>query len=326
MASSNANTNHSTGSNSSNATNDLQCLENTVITNAVQELTKTIQGSEATTFGELLMQLDRKISALKAENNTLAMKSICQLFLGVVTQREEQKWEDQRRELISTSRQFLKKTQSSGAKISLLASNFIRDNVKLLIHGYSSLLLGVLITAANQRKRFTVYITEAKPSSDGYRFAKHLIDSKIPVTVISDCAVGHFINRIDFVLVGAEAIAENGGIINRIGSFQVSMIAKAYNKPVYVASESYKFAKDLFPLSQLDLPQVCKIQAKQDKPEQQQLLAHPDATKYLSINTTLFDYTPPSYITLMFTDLGVLTPSAVSDELIKLEQRLVADS
>lgn len=62
---------------------------------------------------------------------------------------------------------------------------------------------------------------------------------------------------VDMVLVGAEAVVENGGIINKLGTYQIALVAKAHNKPMYVAAESYKFAR-LYPLSQRDLPKETK--------------------------------------------------------------------
>ena len=54
--------------------------------------------------------------------------------------------------------------------------------------------------------------------------------------------------NIDFVLTGADAVVENGGIINRIGSYTVAIAAKAHGRPFYVLAESFKFAR-LFPLN-----------------------------------------------------------------------------
>ncbi len=83
-------------------------------------------------------------------------------------------------------------------------------------------------------------------------------------------------------------------------------MAKAFGKPFYVAAESYKFAR-LFPLTQRDLPVETKaVDFVQTLPEPV-VVEHPSR-----------DYTPPHLITMLFTDLGVLTPSAVSDELIQL--------
>ena len=92
-------------------------------------------------------------------------------------------------------------------------------------------------------------------------------------------------------------------------------MAKAFNKPFYVAAESYKFAR-LFPLNQRDFPLECRpppLEAPGGAAGGALLL--PERTV---VENPTRDYTPPELITLLFTDLGVLTPSAVSDELIKL--------
>jgi translation initiation factor eIF-2B subunit alpha len=92
------------------------------------------------------------------------------------------------------------------------------------------------------------------------------------------------------------------------------MVAKAFNKPLYVAVESYKFAR-FYPLNQSDLPET--------KAEQRDWLpCAPGVELPPSVGTEnpASDYTPASFITLLFTDLGILTPAAVSDELIRLYQ------
>lgn len=108
------------------------------------------------------------------------------------------------------------------------------------------------------------------------------------------------------VLVGAEAVVESGGIINKLGTYTVSLAAKMHSVPVYVAAESYKFAR-LFPLAQKDLPV-----------ENKSADFGPLMPASTMVDVPSRDYTPPNYITLLFTDLGVLTPAAVSDELIQL--------
>ncbi|NXG89042.1 EI2BA factor, partial [Stercorarius parasiticus] len=138
------------------------------------------------------------------------------------------------------------------------------------------------------------------------KMAKALRKLNIPVTVILDAAVGYIMEKVDLVLVGAEGVVESGGIINKIGTNQIAVCAKAQNKPFYVVAESFKFVR-LFPLNQQDVPDKFKYKADTLKTSQNLTEEHP-----------WIDYTSPSLITLLFTDLGVLTPSAVSDELIKL--------
>lgn len=110
----------------------------------------------------------------------------------------------------------------------------------------------------------------------------------------------------DISFLGAEGVGESGGIINRIGTYTMALCAKYMNKPFYVLSESFKFSR-LYPLNQRDLPNSYKYLQRGNGINDNFDKVHP-----------LVDYTPPLFITLIFTDLGILTPSAVSDELIKL--------
>ena len=140
-------------------------------------------------------------------------------------------------------------------------------------------------------------------------------------------------------------------IKNRMQLSGVGGAAKEHKKPFYVAAESFKFAR-LFPLNQSDLPDIgenireklnfvdtaCWIatagtigrppeEGKEGidslKVSSSTPTAIPGLVKIpqqVKVDNPLCDYTPAKYITLLFTDLGVLTPSAVSDELIKLYQ------
>ena len=114
------------------------------------------------------------------------------------------------------------------------------------------------------------------------------------------------------VLIGAEGVLENGGVVNKVGTLTVAACAAAYGKPLYVAAESYKFAR-LYPLHQKDLP----IRATSFEPAIQGPVP---LDKSVRLMNPQVDFTPAKFIKLLFTDLGVLTPSAVSDELIRLYQ------
>uniref|UniRef100_A0A671L0I1 Translation initiation factor eIF2B subunit alpha n=1 Tax=Sinocyclocheilus anshuiensis TaxID=1608454 RepID=A0A671L0I1_9TELE len=182
----------------------------------------------------------------------------------------------------------------------------IGKKVKILTHSSSRVVLKVLENAAADNKRFTVYVTESQPDSAGKHMAQKLGKLNIPVMVVLDAAVGYIMEKVDLVIVGAEGVVESGGVINKIGTYQMAVCSKAHNKPFYVVSESFKFVR-LYPLNQQDVPDRFKYKADILK-----------TVKDLNQEHPMIDYTPPSLITLLFTDLGVLTPSAVSDELIKL--------
>ncbi|KOB67758.1 EIF2B-alpha protein [Operophtera brumata] len=92
----------------------------------------------------------------------------------------------------------------------------------------------------------------------------------------------------------------------QIGTYSLAMAALELKKTVYVLTESFKFSR-IFPLNQQDLPKEFKYLSSALKSGKDLSKLHP-----------LVDYTPPHFIALLFTDIGVLTPSAVSDELMKL--------
>ncbi|XP_063220798.1 translation initiation factor eIF2B subunit alpha isoform X3 [Bacillus rossius redtenbacheri] len=158
--------------------------------------------------------------------------------------------------------------------------------------------------AAKANKSFEVYVTKSSPDSSGEDMCRLLEEASIPCTVILDSAVAYIMEKVDMVMVGAEGVVESGGIINKVGSYTTAVCAKEMKKPFYVLTESFKFVR-LYPLNQQDLPDEFKFTPS-------------SRTKDLRKQHPLVDYTPPAYITLLFTDLGILTPSAVSDELIKL--------
>lgn len=163
-------------------------------------------------------------------------------------------------------------------------------------------MLETLILAAKSNKRFHVYVTRSTPDNTGEQMYAELKKEGIECTLILDAAIGYIMESIDIVLVGAEGVVESGGIINRVGTYTMALCAREMKKPFYVLAESLKFSR-LYPLNQRDLPNDYKFSREEKDLDQ----AHP-----------LVDYTSPAYITLLFTDIGILTPSAVSDELIKL--------
>jgi len=196
---------------------------------------------------------------------------------------------------------------------------------------------------ASKYKRISVYVTEARPRGLGVHTHELLTAAGIPCTVVLDSAVAYVIDKVDMVLVGSEAVVESGGLINAVGSNQLAIIAKAANKPFYAVAESYKFHR-LFPLSQNDLPthteNTLAFPQLPDRPPPQ---GDPEApasarrhsqvpSRSLNLVSALagklsmtdeqlsqnpeVDYTRPDLISLVFSDVGILTPDGVSQYLV----------
>eukprot|EP00052_Salpingoeca_macrocollata_P005134 m.45645 g.45645 ORF g.45645 m.45645 type:complete len:300 (-) comp14687_c0_seq2:214-1113(-) len=275
--------------------------------NAIRTLIEFLRASNATTLSELRNNIQEVINALTkcAATKITSVSSGCELFLRFITLKADytHDFADCKRQLIDSGEIFLKKATQGRQKIAPKGERFIRDGATILTHSRSRVVEAVLLAAASNNKRFSVLVTETRPSCSGLEMAERLKQAGIPTTVIPDSAVGYVTEKVDFAVVGAEAVVESGGIINTIGTYQMALVLKAANKPFYAVAESFKFVR-LYPLSQADVPPLSG--------------RLPDVPEGIDTMYPCMDYTPPSYITLLFTDIGVLTPSAVSDELIKL--------
>jgi translation initiation factor eIF-2B subunit alpha len=285
--------------------------------------------------------------------NLIALCSGCDLFLKYITRSflELADFEACRTEVLERGKRFAGITLAARDRIAQVGADFIQEGQTVLTHGFSRVVASILLQAA-ETKNFDIVILEGRPDAAGAKAAQHYANhsSNIPITVVLDSAMGHVMESVDIVLTGAEAVLENGGCVNKMGTYALAACAMAHGKPVYVAAESYKFAR-LYPLNQRDLPSLGNIplefcdttttttslSSKSDEAltvssgksisrssagvsKSSKLMECVDLPDKVKIVNPPCDYTPAKFISLLFTDLGVLTPSAVSDELIRLYQ------
>ena len=117
----------------------------------------------------------------------------------------------------------------------------------IMVHSFSKSVIRVLENAAKRGTKISVITTESHPNFTGKDVQAFCEQNQIPCKTILDSSVALCISQVDCVFVGSEAVLENGGIINKVGTFTIALCAKAYNKPFYVFAESLKFIKR-FPL------------------------------------------------------------------------------
>ncbi|KDP40635.1 hypothetical protein JCGZ_24634 [Jatropha curcas] len=277
---------------------------------AIRALAAVIRNSKATTMMELEIELKKASDSLKSWDATsISLTAGCDLFMRYVTRTSALEYEDfnsAKSRLIERAEKFGEISYKARRIIAMLSQDFIFDGCTILVHGFSRVVLEVLKTAAQNKKLFRVFCTEGRPDRTGLRLSNELAKLDVPVKLLIDSAVAYSMDEVDMVFVGADGVVESGGIINMMGTYQIALVAHGMNKPVYVAAESYKFAR-LYPLDQKDMaPALRPIDFGVPIPSK------------VEVETSARDYTPPQYLTLLFTDLGVLTPSVVSDELIQL--------
>ncbi|ETN71238.1 hypothetical protein RB195_008213 [Necator americanus] len=278
---------------------------------AIETLLTALENSRATTVNELNKELTEIVNGMaRTDHSSTSIRSASDLFRRFITLAPAELL-DQRdfSKVLAFYRQrgkiFIERVGKSRGMIARHARPFFRNNMNILTHSYSKVVLEALVTVHRAGTIVHVWVTESQPDASGRTMYDALRKEGIKATLILDSAVGYLMERIDMVVVGAEGVMETGGIINKIGTLNVAICAKTMNKAVFVMAESIKFVKE-YPLNQADIPEEFKYRTS--------VLESGD----LSIEHPMVDYTPPQYINLLFTDLGILTPAAVGEELIKL--------
>jgi methylthioribose-1-phosphate isomerase len=161
--------------------------------------------------------------------------------------------------------------------------------------------LGVIRAAIETGKKIHVYADETRPFLQGSRLtAWELMKDGIATTVISDNMSGAMMKqgKIGAVIVGADRIAANGDVANKIGTYTVAVLAKEHNIPFYVAA----------PISTVDLetPDGSKIPIEQRNPAEVTHMAGKAITPAgVLIENPAFDVTPAKYITAIVTERGI---------------------
>jgi methylthioribose-1-phosphate isomerase len=160
----------------------------------------------------------------------------------------------------------------------------------------------VIRAAVEQGKKIHVFADETRPFLQGSRLtAWELMKDGIPTTVISDNMAGAMMKqgKISAIVVGADRIAANGDVANKIGTYTLAILANAHGIPFYVAAP--------FSTIDLDTPDGSKIPIEQRSPREITHIAGKQMTPDgVEIENPAFDVTPAKYVTAIVTERGIV--------------------
>jgi len=162
--------------------------------------------------------------------------------------------------------------------------------------------LGVVRAAHEAGRHIHVYVDETRPFLQGARLtAWELQQLGVPMTLITDNMAGHFMSRgnVDLVVVGADRIAANGDVANKIGTYSVAVLAHENGIPFYVAAPISTI--DVSVASGADIP----IEERSSR-EVVEIAGVPIAPRGVEAAHPAFDVTPARYVTAIVTERGVL--------------------
>jgi len=220
-------------------------------------------------------------------------------------------------ELIAESQNILEEDIALCKAMGRHGAELIKDGQTVLTHcnagalataGYGTA-LGVIRAAWEQGKKIRVIADETRPVLQGARLtAWELMEDRIPVTLITDNMAGALMRqgRIHLCVVGADRIAANGDVANKIGTYSVAVLARAHQIPFYVAA----------PYSTIDLKTKSgdHIAIEQRSPNEVTTIhgSHPVAPKGVDVFNPAFDVTPAEFIAGIITERGVFKPEELA--------------
>jgi len=217
-----------------------------------------------------------------------------------------------RRELIAEAQKVRLEDIAINENIGRNGAALIPDGTTVLTHcnagalataGYGTA-LGVIRAAVASGKQIDVFADETRPFLQGARLTIwELQRDKIPATLITDNMAGHFLHsgRIGCVVVGADRIAANGDVANKIGTYSLAVLAKENGVPFYVAAPISTLdlslaSGDQIPIEQRAAVEVTHVHGVQVAPEG------------TPVENPAFDVTPHRYVTAVVTEGGVARP------------------
>src|SRR6056297_2354407 len=214
--------------------------------------------------------------------------------------------------LLEEATQIAKEDIETNKKLGQNGNSLIEKDDKVLTHcnagalatvGYGTA-LGVIRAAHESGKNIKVYMDETRPRLQGASLtAFEMLEEEIPSTLIVDSTAATLMKKqvIDKIVVGADRIANNGDTANKIGTFMLSVLAKEYNIPFYIAA----------PISTVDFEiengDEIEIEIREDK-EITEIRSVRIAPEGVDVYNPAFDVTPAENITAIITEKGVIKP------------------
>ena len=281
------------------------------------------RGSKAKTRAELLADLEKAADTLRKTRPTavnlpwalermLEQARKAQYTQAVSPVGPNYRVEQIANALVAEAQRIADEDVEVNRRMAAHGAELIEDGYNILTHCNTGSLatvdygtaLGVIRTAYEQGKRIHVWVDETRPRLQGARLtAWELMRYGIPMTLIADNAAGHLMltGQVDIVLVGADRVAANGDVANKIGTYKLAVLARENGIPFYSVA----------PTSTVDLslPSGEQITIEErDSAEVTQVGGVGVAPEGVPVYNPAFDVTPHRYITGIVTEEGIVYP------------------
>ena len=204
---------------------------------------------------------------------------------------------DAQKHLAATRNKFEDTMATAFEKIADIGAELIKDGDKVFMFSMTSSVWRVLRQAKSQGKNFTVRVTEARPANEGLWTVDEMNKSGIPVEVSVDACLAEMLADCDIAFAGVDAVAADGSVFNKSGTFLTALAAKEYGVPFYFVTDTLKF----------DTATLWGLPFRSEPIKYEEVMLDKKYASGVKVTGMLFDTTPPRLITAIVTERGPIS-------------------
>jgi ribose 1,5-bisphosphate isomerase len=200
-------------------------------------------------------------------------------------------------------REFQDRLETAQDDLGAIGANRIRDGDTVLTHCHSTDVLACIEAASEHGKSISAIVKETRPRKQGHITATELRELDVPVTLIVDGAAGRYLREVDHVLVGADSIAADGAVINKIGTRSLAVTARERDTPIVVAAQTLKLDPATFSGHTVEI----------ETRDESEVIDETTRAEIgdIEVANPAFDVTPPRYVDAIVTERGQFPPESI---------------
>jgi ribose 1,5-bisphosphate isomerase len=205
--------------------------------------------------------------------------------------------------VVAAATAFTDRLDRAQADLGRVGANRLRDGDTVMTHCHSMDALACVEHAVAQGKDISAIVKETRPRNQGHITATELREMGVDVTLVVDSAARRYLDDADHVLVGADSIAADGGVVNKIGTSGLAVNARERGVPIMVAAQTIKLHPDTLTghtveIEMRDESEVIDASARAEIGE-------------ITVENPAFDVTPPRYVDAIVTESGQFPPESI---------------
>jgi ribose 1,5-bisphosphate isomerase len=208
-----------------------------------------------------------------------------------------------RRSVVDASEAFVEQLDRAQDDLGRVGANRLADGDTVMTHCHSTDALACIEAAVEQGKSISAVVKETRPRQQGHITAEQLREAGVPVTLIVDSAARRYLDEVDHVVVGADSIAADGGVINKIGTSGLAVNARERGVPIMTAAQTIKLHPETLTGHTVEI----EMRSEEEVIEP----GTREAIGEITVENPAFDVTPPRYMDAIVTEQGQFPPESI---------------